>query len=233
MRVAVVSDIHGSRAASTASVMDLRKTSPDVVLHGGDLAVNGPDPDGVVSVFREQGWSGAVGNTDEMLWRLEDLPRQLQGMPKLESLLRVMYEHTAPAARERLSSENLQWLQRSPTSVEHEHIRLVHARPHDLWRAPAPDVPDEELAAAYEGAQERVVIYGHIHRPFVRTARGTTFANSGSIGLAWDGNPHASYLAIDDCSVPIRRLDYDVDRDVRALRDSKMPCAAWFEYTHQ
>lgn len=46
MRIAVCIDIHGSRAALEAVLNDLREVSPDLVVHGGDLAVNGPDPDG-------------------------------------------------------------------------------------------------------------------------------------------------------------------------------------------
>jgi len=35
MRIAIVSDIHGNRAAFDAVVADIRDLSPDVILHGG------------------------------------------------------------------------------------------------------------------------------------------------------------------------------------------------------
>jgi predicted phosphodiesterase len=38
MRVAVISDIHGNLTAFEAVLADLRQSSPDVTLHGGDLA---------------------------------------------------------------------------------------------------------------------------------------------------------------------------------------------------
>lgn len=150
MRIAVVSDIHGSRAALEAVRADLRKASPDVVVHGGDLVVNGPHPNFVVDLVRSEGWSGVIGNTDEMLWKLDELEQQLAAMPKLEPLLRVMYEHTAPAALERLDKSNLQWLQELSTSMDLEHIRLLHASPTNLWRAPAPQADDQELAGTFE-----------------------------------------------------------------------------------
>ncbi len=50
MRVAIVSDIHGNRTAFEAVLADLGQISPDLVLHGGDLAHGGAGaaPDGVL-----------------------------------------------------------------------------------------------------------------------------------------------------------------------------------------
>ena len=227
MRAAIVSDVHGSLAALRAVAADLKRISPDIVLHGGDLAVNGPHPNEVIDLVREQGWHGVVGNTDEMLWRLADLPRQLERMQKLENLLRTMYEHTAPAALERISDDNLDWVRSLPRRLDIGDITLLHASPDDLWRAPPPHADDHQLATTYEQLSGRVVVYGHIHRPFVRSTGGVTFANSGSVGLTWDGDPRASYLLLDDSGVMLRRVEYDVDRDVAALTSSKMPYAEW------
>jgi len=44
MRVAVVSDLHGNLTAFEAMLADVRQCSPDLVLHGGDLADNGSSP---------------------------------------------------------------------------------------------------------------------------------------------------------------------------------------------
>jgi predicted phosphodiesterase len=38
MRFALVSDVHGNRRALDAVPCDLEQTSPDAVVHGGDLA---------------------------------------------------------------------------------------------------------------------------------------------------------------------------------------------------
>jgi 3',5'-cyclic AMP phosphodiesterase CpdA len=44
MRIAIVSDIHGNQTAFEAVLADLRQTSPDLILHGGDLADTGSSP---------------------------------------------------------------------------------------------------------------------------------------------------------------------------------------------
>jgi predicted phosphodiesterase len=48
MRIAIVSDIHSNQTAFEAVLADLRQTSPDVVLHGGDLADTGSSPAEIV-----------------------------------------------------------------------------------------------------------------------------------------------------------------------------------------
>jgi 3',5'-cyclic AMP phosphodiesterase CpdA len=73
MRVAILSDIDGNRTAFEAVLADLRQTSPDLILHGGDLADTGASPAEIVDRIRDLGWQGVVGNTDKMLFRPESL----------------------------------------------------------------------------------------------------------------------------------------------------------------
>jgi predicted phosphodiesterase len=73
MRIAILSDIHGNRTAFEAVLADLQQTSPDLILHGGDLADAGASPVEIVDRIRDLGWPGVVGNTDEMIFRPESL----------------------------------------------------------------------------------------------------------------------------------------------------------------
>src|SRR5919205_694622 len=100
MRVAVVSDIHGNLAALEAVVADLERRAPDLVVHGGDLALMGPRPAEVVDRVRELGWPGVVGNTDELLWRPQEHERQRGRAPQLQALLDLLFGAYAPHTRE-------------------------------------------------------------------------------------------------------------------------------------
>ena len=73
MRIAVVSDIHGNLTAFEAVLADLRRTAPDLILHGGDLAQGGASPAAIVDYIRDLGWLGVLGNVDEALFRPESL----------------------------------------------------------------------------------------------------------------------------------------------------------------
>lgn len=103
----------------------------------------------------------------------------------------------------------------------------MHAEPQNLWHAPLANATDEQLAETYGRAGAATVVYGHTHTPFVRSLPGMTVANSGSLSLSYDGDPRASYLLLEDGGVTIRRLEYDVEREVRGLLESKYPYAAW------
>src|SRR3954452_19265678 len=87
MRIAIVSDIHGNRTAFEAVLADLRDTSPDLVLHGGDLADGGAGAIDIVDRIRDLGWEGVVGNTDEMLFDPESLARFAAQTPAMRPLL--------------------------------------------------------------------------------------------------------------------------------------------------
>jgi predicted phosphodiesterase len=226
-RIAVVSDVHGSLHALEAVVADIALTAPDVVLHGGDLAVNGASPDDVVTTIRELGWEGVVGNTDEILWTLDQLPHKIHDMPRFEPILRAMYQDTGPATLDLLSEDNLQWLQTLPAELRFDNLALIHASPRDLWRAPLPSAADDELQSVYGPLNRQIAVYGHIHRPFVRHLPGLVVANSGSAGLSWDGDPRASYLLIEESSIEIRRVEYPVDEDIRDLYATSYPLADW------
>jgi predicted phosphodiesterase len=86
-----------------------------------------------------------------------------------------------------------------------------------------PQAGDEELTGIYDRVGGTIAIYGHIHRPFVRRICGLTVANSGSVGLPFDGDPRASYVLIDGGQTEVIRVEYDVDAEVAALRASGYP----------
>ncbi len=133
MRVAIVSDIHGNRRAFEAVVADLRQVTPDLVLHGGDLAYGGAHPADIVDQVRALGWPGVRGNTDEMLWAPEGLAEFAARQPKLGPLLAIIQEMIPPTLAS-IGEERLRWLERLSQQYSGEGFSLVHASPDDLWR---------------------------------------------------------------------------------------------------
>lgn len=95
-RIAIVSHVHGSLPALEAVIEDLARHAPDLVLHGGDLALMGPQPVEVADRIRELGWAGVVGNTDELLWRPELRELQMADAPKLRALIELLFDEYRP-----------------------------------------------------------------------------------------------------------------------------------------
>lgn len=230
MRIAIVSDIHGNRTAFEAVLADLRQTSPDLILHGGDLADSGASPVEIVDRIRDLGWQGVVGNTDEMLSMPETLTEFAKQSPKLEALFAAI-EEMAKATREALGEERLAWLRGLPRSQMHGPMALVHASPGSLWSAPMPEASDAELESVYAPLGQPTAIYAHIHRPYIRSyirsVSGMIVANTGSVSLSYDGDRRAAYLLLDESKPAIRRVEYDVDRELKALSGCGLPHADW------
>jgi putative phosphoesterase len=224
-RIAIVSDVHGSLTALEAVIEDLQRQAPDVVLHGGDLVLMGPEPAAVADRVRELGWAGVVGNTDQLLWRPQEREAQLARAPKLEELIALLFDEYRPHTAEQLGAERITWLRELPAELEVGGLRLMHASPGDLWRAPQPDAAVEDLERIYGGQGDTLVGYGHIHRPYARPLGTLTVFNCGSVGMPWDGDPRAAYVLVEDGHPRVIRVEYDVERDAALLRASAHPDA--------
>ncbi len=228
MRVAVVSDIHGNLTAFEAVLADVRQASPDLVLHGGDLADSGSSPLEIIDRIRGLGWQGVMGNTDEMLVRpdsLEDFAGQSSAPPALWTAIREI----ASATRSALGDERLAWLRELPRVKTLAAFALVHATPNSCWRAPAPEATDTELETIYGPLGQPIIAFGHTHRPFIRSIAGrpNLLINTGSVGLPHDGDPRASYLILEGSTPSIRRVEYNVEKEVKALSSCGLPGAEW------
>jgi predicted phosphodiesterase len=226
MRVAIVSDVHGNLRAFRAVLRDLRRVAPDLVVHGGDLAYGGTHPADIIDQIRTLGWAGVRGNTDEMLWAPESLSEFAAKVPKLTPLLSRIQELIPPTLAS-IGEQRLRWLEGLPRHYSGEGFDLVHASPGNLWRAPMPNASDDELQSTYASLRALMVVYGHIHVPYIRRLTGLTVANTGSVSQSYDGDRRASYLVIDGASLTTRRVEYDVESEAQELLRSGLPHADW------
>lgn len=228
MRIAVVSDIHGNLTAFEEVIEDIRHAAPDFVLHGGDLADGGSSPTEIVDRIRELGWRGVMGNTDEMLVRPEAL-EAFASQSAAPSALWDAVREIAEATRAALGDERLAWMRELPRMLTTETLAVVHATPESCWKAPAESASDEELSAIYGPLSRAMVAFGHTHRPSIRrlAVQPEFLINSGSVGLPYDGDPRASYLLIDEGKPAIRLVEYDMEKELKALAACGLPGAAW------
>lgn len=201
-----------------------------MILHGGDLADTGSSPAEVVDQIRAFGWPGVLGNTDEMHTRpesLDEFASQSSAPPSIWAAVREM----AAATRAMLGEQRISWMRGLPRIQMHDSITLVHASPESLWRSPGPESNDAELQHTYSPLAKKIVVFGHVHWPFVRRISAPhhelTVANSGSVGLPYDGDCRAAYLLIDRENPIIRRVEYDIEKEVEILSTCGLPHSDW------
>jgi predicted phosphodiesterase len=231
MRIAIVSDIHGNRTAFGAVLADLRQTSPDLIFHGADLADYGASPAEIIDRIRDLGWQGVAGNGEEALATpetLEEFARQSSLPQSIWDMIREMMA----ATRSMLGEERIGWLRGLPRVQMQGPVALVHASPESTWRSPGIGASDAELEAVYGPLGQPVAVYGHIHSSFIRRLPATQggellVANSGSVSLSYDGDRRAAYLLLDGLDVTIRRVEYDVEREINALSTCGFPYSDW------
>jgi predicted phosphodiesterase len=97
---------------------------------------------------------------------------------------------------------------------------MAHATPHgDLFEY----LPMDQWEGRVRDFAADYVLLGHTHVQGVRTFGGRTVLNPGSVGLARDGGGEACYAVLEGTQLTLKRVPYDVDRTVEALRKAPMP----------
>jgi diadenosine tetraphosphatase ApaH/serine/threonine PP2A family protein phosphatase len=156
---------------------------------------------------------------------LEEFARHSAAPASLWSAIRDI----AAATRTALGEQRLDFLRSLPRVQALPPLGLVHASPESCWHAPSSTTTDAELEAVFGSVDQPIVAFGHTHHPFVRIIEksGLVVANTGSVGLPYDGDPRASYLLIDDSQASIRRVEYDREKELKLLSSCGLPGAGW------
>jgi putative phosphoesterase len=243
VRLAVLSDVHGVLPALEAVRKAIKKEKPDVVLVGGDLAMNGPDPAGTIEALREMEAEGAIivqGNTDVAV---ADADYAAAFPWLLESGVSDPMRLAAEWAHDALSDEQLAWLRRLPAErrlrLMDTLVLLTHASPGSQTQGFDRDLDPTAMLERLARTDARVICCGHTHLPDVREFGWKVIVNDGSAGYVFDGDPTASWALVtieagtagdDDEDAPwpvvtteIRRTEFDVLAVANAISARGLP----------
>ncbi|HYM40960.1 MAG TPA: metallophosphoesterase family protein [Thermoplasmata archaeon] len=226
MRIAVLGDAHGNLDALQAVLRDLRKRRVDAIWNLGDLVGYGPHPEEVVQRMRKGATLAIAGNFDLKVLGADPRDPGTRGTPLGKWIGPVW-------ARENLSRTSLRYLSSLPRerrlTIEGHRVLLTHGSPASNTERLEPGTPPERLAELAKMAHAEIVVCSHSHMPFLRTADGVTFVNSGGAGRSDDGDPRASYAVLDVAKNRVRvthhRVAYPVEAAVDALQRRGLPAA--------
>lgn len=222
IRVAVLSDVHGNVTAFEAVLADIASRGIRTIYNLGDVAGKGPRGSRAVRLSREHCAVTVRGNWDDML------ASDGAELPAVQWW------------REELSDEDRSWLGGLPeshdTALGGQRIRMFHASATSVYtrvHQRHSDVEFEGMFANTEltgtGPLPVMVCYGDLHDAYLKTARGRTLVNVGSVGNALDETT-ASYVVLTSSQntttspeVEFVRVPYDREAEIAVAMASGMP----------
>ena len=252
MRLAIFSDVHGNPYACEAVLKDIAARGKfDAVIAAGDICLAGSHPAECASMLSETGVLAVYGNTEEYLKFPQRVPP--------DELHRKMWEELIPVIHwtdSRLTPEQSSWLLNlpfnlrfSPTSRPQDDLVVVHANPKncELMLYPSYDKQtslygeiqqwddDPEVRNVFSGFDAGTLVHGHLHTLGVRKwYNKITAVNVAPVSMpAIDHDRRARYSIFTwtDETWQIERcaVDYDVEKELSALRNCGMPGYQRFE----
>ena len=118
MRYGIISDVHGNIEALNAVLKHLANENIDKYAFLGDAVGYGPNPDEVCDLLRETADYAVIGNHDAAVTGKMDYSDYYEAA-----------RHGIDWCKERLSSENLEWLNALPYTQEADGILFSHGAP--------------------------------------------------------------------------------------------------------
>ena len=218
MRIAVVADIHGNLPALQAVLAEIdEQESMDVIAWAGDLAP-GPFPVECLAALRARSepvhWVSGNGERDIVLtWNGGFDAADPGALSRAHAAAAL-----GPGERDTLAS----W----PPSCVLDGVCVCHGSPSSvdevLTRATPGPVLLGQLEEGRRGAT--LVVGGHTHQQMIRPlAGGVTYANAGSVGRPFEGDPAAYWVIVEDRVPQLRRTAYDVAAWIARVRASDFP----------
>jgi putative phosphoesterase len=223
-RVAVITDIHGNLPALQAALGRIDKLGINEVYCGGDLVGYGPHPNEVCALIREREIPTIYGNYDYAIARdLDDC-----GCAYVTQHDRDLGQQSVAWTLAHTAQGSKDFMRELPFDVHFpvgdQDVHLVHGSPRKLNEYLFEDKPArlyERLAAA---ETDKVLVFGHTHKPWIHAYGGVLFVNCGSVGKPKDGDPRAAFAILEAGGTGVRasimRVPYDaaaVAREVEAV----------------
>jgi putative phosphoesterase len=232
MRVAIYSDIHGNRHALEAVLDDIAKGTFDRVYCLGDLVGYGAFPNEVTERVRANETPTVMGNYDDGV----GFERDECGCAYRDPLDRELGDRSLAWTKARVADENKAYLRTLLKEIRFDadgkRVLLVHGSPRKLNEYLFEDRPISSFQRLAASSSADIIVFGHTHKPYVKTVDDVLFVNVGSVGKPKDGDWRACYAVLDTAGSPsavFRRVKYDVKAAAAAIRATELPAEFAFD----
>lgn len=237
MRIAIVSDVHGNLEALKATFSDIEKRNIDKIFCLGDIIAKGVHPKQCLDLIRSNCEVVLQGNCDVYFSKSHDNFNELP----IKEQRRIEWNQSL------ITQDDRDYLLNLPFCYEFymsgSLVRLFHATPvvsnkavlnvDSIETKYKMFLPSENTVSQMNAD---VVIYGHIHHPFLDKLYNKTLINVGSVGNSFDvircesmdsdvaETTKSNYLIIDgdygskvydaDVSFQFVKVPYDLNKEL-------------------
>lgn len=238
MKIAIISDIHGNLEALKTTLKDIEKRNIDKIICLGDIIAKGVHPKECLELIKNNCEIVLQGNCD-VHFSMEH--GNIDKMPEIEQK-RIKW------CQSLINKKDREYLLQLPLCHEFymsgSLVRLFHATPTVNNKAIANTDSIEtkyQMFLPSENTKSRnvadVVIYGHIHHPYMDKIYNKTLINIGSVGNSFDvvrnkekdsnvlETTKSNYLIIEgeygskeyssDISFQFIKVPYDIEKELR------------------
>lgn len=185
-RIAIISDIHGNLEALKSVLDDIKERNINRIFCLGDIIAKGTHQQECVDLVKENCDVILRGNCDEYFTSDIDLLTKTQS-----EVDRIFWN------KNKLNEETRKYLSNLPYCYEFylsgRLVRLVHAHPEKIDKFVGNIDKIDRLYELFlpssntiSDKRADVLIYGHIHTPYIQKIYNRTIINTGSVGNAID-----------------------------------------------
>lgn len=185
-KIAIISDIHGNLEAINSVIEDIKERKIEKIFCLGDIVAKGTHQEECVNLIKENCEIVLKGNCDDYFTSKIDRETKTE-----IELKRIDWINS------KLSDESKNFLKSLPYSFEFylsgRLVRLFHATPNKINGFVGNIDTIDRLYSLFlpskntiSNKKADVVVYGHIHTPFIQRIYNRTIINSGSVGNAID-----------------------------------------------
>ena len=257
-KIAIISDIHGNKAALTAVLDDIHLRNINKIFCIGDIVVKCANPDVTIDLVRKNCDIVLQGNCDEIMASDKALEKKFWTRLKIGEE-RAKYLHDLPIMYEfYLSGQLIRLFHASPYSLSHIYNPMFSNKNSKYYSIEIPNPLELFANTPFIGKTEDdpipdIIGYGHIHTPNTFKIKNKTIFNPGSVGApvemlnSGDLNDKsnrfstlASYTILEGVlnskdlapiSITNVRIPYNMETEILDLENSDMPSRAQFIFS--
>lgn len=227
-KIAILSDIHANITAFKACIADIKKQSIDLLVFLGDNVTDYPLPE----------------ETFDYIYKLMEIYPTVFVKGNREDYLLNPKDYWKPSSKngalyhscQHLRPRDIEFMKSMPLSHKiklegADSILIAHGSPEDCYQGLFKD--DPQLSRWFDRFEEKILIVGHTHAPFILKQNKRMIINPGSVGSSVIGDNRAQYLMLewrDSEWLPIQKyIAYDYSLEQQRIIDTKYyeDCFYW------